>query len=82
MGAGVGAVVVGFVLASASIGANTLEPEVGKQAGVVAGLAILLVILSSAVFAWLKSELLGLEDPHWNAAAHVAEEPRPIILSP
>jgi len=82
MGAGFGAVVVGFVLASASMGANTLEPEVGQQAGVVAGVAILLVILSSAVFAWLKSELLGLEDPHWNAAAHAIEESPPIIASP
>lgn len=82
MGAGFGAVVVGFVLASASIGANTLEPEVGRQAGVVAGLAILLVIVSSAVFAWLKSELLGLEDPHWNAAAHAIEGTEPIILAP
>ncbi len=66
IGATIGAVVIGYVLVAASIGTETLDPAVAKQAGLVASLSILVVIASSIVFAGLKAELLGLEDPHWH----------------
>ena len=69
IGAAVGAVVIGYVIVAAAIGTETLDPAVAKQAGLVAGFSILVVIASSIVFAGLKDELLGLEDPHWHAAA-------------
>ncbi|CAB5021083.1 unannotated protein [freshwater metagenome] len=69
IGAAIGAVVIGYVLVAASIGTETLDPAVAKQAGLVASFSILVVIASSIVFAGLKAELLGLEDPHWHAAA-------------
>ncbi len=31
-------------------------------------MAVALVVLSSAIFAALKDELLGHEDPHWHKA--------------
>ncbi|MSO27485.1 MAG: MFS transporter [Candidatus Nanopelagicales bacterium] len=69
LGATIGAIVIGYVLAAASIGTDTLDPAVARQAGLVVSLSILVVIVSSVVFAGLKAELLGLEDPHWHAAA-------------
>jgi hypothetical protein len=73
MGAAIGAVVIGYVLVAAAIGTDSLEPAVAKQAGLVASLSILVVIASSIVFASLKAELLGLEDPHWPVAASTEE---------
>ena len=67
IGATIGAVIIGYVLVAASIGTETLDPAVAKQAGLIASLSILVVIASSIVFAGLKAELLGLEDPHWHA---------------
>jgi hypothetical protein len=73
IGAAIGAVVIGYVLVAAAIGTDSLEPAVAKQAGLVASLSILVVIASSIVFASLKAELLGLEDPHWTVAASTEE---------
>jgi MFS family permease len=73
IGAAIGAVVIGYVLVAAAIGTDSLEPAVAEQAGLVASLSILVVIASSIVFAGLKAELLGLEDPHWHAAASTEE---------
>jgi MFS family permease len=73
IGAAIGAVVIGYVLVAAAIGPDSLEPAVAKQAGLVASLSILVVIASSIVFASLKAELLGLEDPHWPVAASTEE---------
>ncbi|PHX60831.1 MAG: hypothetical protein CK552_03745 [Actinobacteria bacterium] len=72
LGATIGAVVIGYVLGAASIGTETLDPAVAKQAGVVASLSILVVIASAIVFAGLKAELLGLEDPHWHPRSSAA----------
>ncbi len=71
IGATIGAVIIGYVLVAASIGTETLDPAVAKQAGLVASVSILVVIASSVVFAGLKAELLGLEDPHWHAPTAV-----------
>lgn len=78
IGAAIGAVVIGYVLVAASIGTETLDPAVAKQAGLVASFSILVVIASSIVFAGLKAELLGLEDPHWHAAATQGEGADPV----
>jgi MFS family permease len=78
IGATIGAVVIGYVLLAASIGTDSLDPAVAKQAGLVASLSILVVIASSIVFAGLKAELLGLEDPHWHAAASTGEGAAPV----
>jgi hypothetical protein len=67
IGATIGAVVIGYVLVAASIGTETLDPVAAKQAGLIASFSMLVVIASSIVFAGLKAELLGLEDPHWHA---------------
>ena len=67
IGATIGAVVIGYVLVAASIGTETLDPAAAKQAGLIASFSMLVVIASSIVFAGLKAELLGLEDPHWHA---------------
>ena len=67
IGAAIGAVIIGYILVAASIGNETLDPAAAKQAGLIASFSILVVIVSSIVFAGLKAKLLGLEDPHWHA---------------
>ena len=42
------------------------HPQIAEQAGIVAGVAVAVVVVSSAIFAAFKDEFLGLEDPHWH----------------
>jgi MFS family permease len=71
VGAAVGAVVIGFVLPATTKNALSNDPHIAEQAAVVAGVAVALVVVSSAIFAAFKDEFLGLEDPHW----HKPKEP-------
>ena len=66
VGAAVGAIVIGFVLPATSRHALTNDPQIAHEAAMAAALAVGVVVLSSAVFAALKDELLGHEDPHWH----------------
>ena len=47
------------------------DPQIAHEAAIVAALAVAVVVVSSAIFAALKDELLGHEDPHW----HKPKEP-------
>jgi hypothetical protein len=42
------------------------DPQIAAQAGIVVGVAVAVVVVSSAIFAAFKNEFLGLEDPHWH----------------
>ena len=70
VGAAIGAIVIGFVLPAISRHALSKDPQIAEEAAFVAAMAVALVVISSAIFASLKDELLGHEDPHW----HKAEE--------
>ena len=65
-GAAVGAIVVGFVVPQISRHALSNDPQIAREAAIVAALAVAVVVVSSAIFAALKDELLGHEDPHWH----------------
>ena len=65
-GAAIGAIVIGFVLPATSMHVLSNDPQIAEQAGIVAGVAVALVVVSSAIFAAFKDEFLGLEDPHWH----------------
>jgi hypothetical protein len=65
-GAAIGAIVIGFVLPATSIHVLSNDPQIAAQAGIVAGVAVAVVVVSSAIFAAFKDEFLGLEDPHWH----------------
>ena len=71
VGAAIGAIVIGFVLPATSRHALSNDPQIAHEAAMVAALAVAVVVLSSAIFAALKDELLGHEDPHW----HKPKEP-------
>jgi len=66
VGAAVGAIAIGFVLPATSRHALSNDPQIAHEAAMAAALAVAVVVLSSAVFAALKDELLGHEDPHWH----------------
>ena len=66
VGAAVGAIVIGFVLPATSRNALANDPQIAYEAAMVAAWAVAVVVLSSAIFAALKDELLGHEDPHWH----------------
>jgi MFS family permease len=65
-GAAIGAIVIGFVLATRSLHILSTDPQIAEQAATVVGWAVAVVVVSSAIFAALKDEFLGLEDPHWH----------------
>jgi hypothetical protein len=65
-GAAIGAIVIGFVLPATAIDVLSRDPGTARQAALVAGAAVALVVVSSAIFAAFKDEFLGLEDPHWH----------------
>jgi len=66
VGAAVGAILIGFVLPATSRHALSNDPEIAREAAIVVALSVAVVVLSSAIFAALKDELLGHEDPHWH----------------
>jgi MFS family permease len=66
VGAAVGAIVIGFVLPATSMNVLSHEPQIAEQAGIVAGVAVAVVVVSSAIFAAFKDEFLGHDDPHWH----------------
>jgi len=82
-GAAIGAIVIGFVLPATAIDVLSRDPETARQAALVAGAAVALVVVSSAIFAAFKDEFLGLEDPHWHKPkvpspdGHGVEPPTP-----
>jgi hypothetical protein len=65
-GAAIGAIVIGFVLPATAIDVLSRDPGIPRQAALVSGAAVALVVVSSAIFAAFKDEFLGLEDPHWH----------------
>ena len=65
-GAAIGAIVIGFVLPATLTDALSHDPQIAAQAGIVAGVAVAVVVVSSAIFAAFKDAFLGLEDPHWH----------------
>jgi Na+/melibiose symporter-like transporter len=65
-GAAIGAIVIGFVLATRSLHVLSTDPQIAEQAATVVGWAVAVVVVSSAIFVVLKDEFLGLEDPHWH----------------
>jgi MFS family permease len=65
-GAAIGAIVIGFVLAARSVRVLSSDPQIAEQAATVVGWAVAVAVVSSAIFALLKDEFLGLEDPHWH----------------
>jgi Na+/melibiose symporter-like transporter len=71
VGAAIGAIIIGFVLPAVSRHVLSHDPQIAEQAATVAGVAVALVVFSSAIFAALRDEFLGHEDPHW----HKAKEP-------
>lgn len=71
VGAAIGAIIIGFVLPAVSRHVLSHDPEIAEQAATIAGVAVALVVFSSAIFAALRDEFLGHEDPHW----HKAKEP-------
>jgi len=77
VGAAVGAVVIGFVLPATTKNALSNDPHIAEQAAVVAGVAVALVVVSSAIFAAFKDEFLGLEDPHWHKREESSESSDP-----
>jgi Na+/melibiose symporter-like transporter len=66
VGAAIGAIVIGFVLPATATDVLSNNPQIAEQAAMVAGAAVALVVVSSAIFAAFKDEFLGLEDPHWH----------------
>jgi len=66
IGSATGAIVIGFVLPAMSRHALSNDPQIAEQAAMVAGVAVAVVVVSSAIFAAFKDEFLGLEDPHWH----------------
>jgi Na+/melibiose symporter-like transporter len=77
VGAAVGAIVIGFVLPATSRHALSNDPQIAHEAAVAAALAVAVVVFSSAIFAALKDELLGHEDPHW----HQPKAPAPALAA-
>jgi MFS family permease len=65
-GAAIGAIVIGFVLPATLTDVLSHDPQIAAQAGIVAGVAVAVVVVSSAIFAAFKDAFLGLEDPHWH----------------
>jgi predicted MFS family arabinose efflux permease len=66
VGAATGAIVIGFVLPAMSRHVLSNDPQIAQQAAIVAAAAVAVVVVSSAVFAALRDEFLGHEDPHWH----------------
>lgn len=66
VGVAIGAIVIGFVLPATSMHVLSNDPQIAEQAAIVAGWAVALVVVSSAIFAAFKDEFLGHEDPHWH----------------
>ena len=66
VGAAIGAIVIGFVLPATSMHVLSNDPQIAEQAALVAGVAVAVVVVSSAIFAAFKDEFLGHEDPHWH----------------
>ena len=66
VGAAIGAIVIGFVLPATSLYVLSNDPQIAEQAAIVAGVAVAVVVVSSAIFAAFKNEFLGHEDPHWH----------------
>ena len=66
VGAATGAIIIGFVLPAMSRHVLSNDPQIAQQAAIVAAAAVAVVVVSSAVFAALRDEFLGHEDPHWH----------------
>ena len=66
VGAAIGAIFIGFVLPATSLHVLSNDPQIAEQAAIVAGMAVAVVVVSSAIFAAFKDEFLGHEDPHWH----------------
>ena len=75
VGAAIGAIVIGFVLPATSIHVLSHDPQIAEQAALVAGMAVAVVVVSSAIFAAFKDEFLGHEDPHWHKPEAPSLEP-------
>ena len=75
VGAAIGAIVIGFVLPATSIHVLSNDPQIAEQAALVAGMAVAVVVVSSAIFAAFKDEFLGHEDPHWHKPKAPSLEP-------
>jgi MFS family permease len=72
VGAAIGAIVIGFVLPAMSRHALSNDPQIAAEAAIAAAMAVALVVVSSAIFAACKDELLGHEDPHWHKPKEAA----------
>ena len=68
LGATVGAVLLGIVLAQMAASASQVDAQLARQAAIVAAWAVGVVVVCTAAFAALKFKLLGWEDPHWHPA--------------
>jgi MFS family permease len=66
VGAAIGAIIIGFVLPAMSRHVLSNDPQIAQQAAIVAAVAVAVVVVSSAIFAVLRDEFLGHEDPHWH----------------
>ena len=66
IGSIIGAIIIGFVLPAMSRHVLSNDPQIAQQAAIVAAAAVAVVVVSSAVFAALRDEFLGHEDPHWH----------------
>jgi hypothetical protein len=65
-GAAIGAIVIGVVLPATLTDVLSHDPQLAAPAARVVGVAVAVVVVSSALFAACKDEFLGLEDPHWH----------------
>jgi MFS family permease len=68
VGAAIGANVIGFVLLTRSMHVLSHDPQIAEQAATTVAVAVAVVVVSSAIFAALRDEFLGHEDPHWHKA--------------
>ena len=82
VGTAVGAVLVGYVLPTASRSALANDPQIAQHAAIVAAVAVAVVVVSSTIFAAFKDEYLGVEDPHWHKPKKQSSEPSAAASTP